>query len=71
MTERDFAYWLQGFFEISGTTEVTPAQVAIIKEHLQLVFKKETKLTNMLCTSGTSGYVPGCGSVPGYSGRSC
>lgn len=42
MTTRDFAYWLQGFFEISNTNKLTPNQVQEIKNHLQLVFKKET-----------------------------
>lgn len=41
MTSRDFCYWLQGFFEISGPTEVTQDQVQIIKRHLNLVFKHE------------------------------
>lgn len=41
MTERDFAYWLQGFVEINGDVP-TQAQWDIIKDHLQLVFKKET-----------------------------
>jgi len=41
MTSRDFAYWLQGFFEISKTTEVTTEQVQIIKNHLNMVFKHE------------------------------
>lgn len=38
MTSRDFAYWLQGFFEITGTDELTPEQVKMIKDHLNLVF---------------------------------
>lgn len=41
MNSIDFCYWLQGFFEISGTTEVTPQQVEIIQNHLNLVFKHE------------------------------
>jgi hypothetical protein len=41
MTSRDFAFWLQGFFEISGTDEVTPEQVRMVKKHLNLVFKHE------------------------------
>ena len=38
MTSKDFAYWLQGFFEIAEETEITPRQVEIIKNHLKLVF---------------------------------
>lgn len=47
MNERDFAYWLQGFFELTDTDNLTKEQVAVIKQHLNLVFKKETicKLT--------------------------
>lgn len=41
MRSRDFAYWLQGFFEISGTDNVTPDQIRNIKKHLNLVFKHE------------------------------
>lgn len=53
MTPQDFTYWLQGFFELSGATSLTPEQVKIIKEHLSLVFKKETK-TNI---SSTTDYI--------------
>jgi hypothetical protein len=35
MTSKDFAYWLQGFFELSETDELTPRQVEIIKNHLK------------------------------------
>jgi len=41
MTSRDFAYWLQGFFEISNTSSITPEQTKMIKNHLNLVFKHE------------------------------
>lgn len=43
MTPENFCYWLQGFFEISGTTELTKEQVVMIEEHLQLIFNKQTK----------------------------
>jgi len=42
MESRDFVFWLQGFFELSGATELTDKQVLIIQDHLALVFKKET-----------------------------
>ena len=42
MTERDFVYWLQGFFEMTEAKEVTPEQVQIIKDHLSLVMSKVT-----------------------------
>ncbi|MHB8407879.1 MAG: hypothetical protein ACYDHY_07335 [Acidiferrobacterales bacterium] len=43
MTSRDFCYWLQGFFEISSSSDkgVTAEQAEIIKRHLSLVFKHE------------------------------
>jgi hypothetical protein len=43
MTPRDFCYWLQGHFELQDDDKpLTKKQVGMIKEHLQLVFKKET-----------------------------
>ena len=41
MTSRDFAYWLQGFFEIADEDAITKRQADIIKKHLNLVFKHE------------------------------
>ena len=41
MTSRDFAFWLQGFFEITESTVLTEKQVTMIKTHLNLVFKHE------------------------------
>jgi hypothetical protein len=41
MTSRDFAFWLQGFFEISETTQLTVKQTEIVKKHLSLVFIHE------------------------------
>lgn len=41
MTSRDFAYWLQGFFEISDTKTISKEQTEIIKKHLAMVFKHE------------------------------
>jgi hypothetical protein len=46
MNEREFCYWLRGFFEITGDDVIptlTPNQIATIKEHLDLVFNKVTK----------------------------
>lgn len=42
MNERDFYYWLQGFFELSGAKELNQRQVQIIKEHMELVSYKKT-----------------------------
>lgn len=46
MTPENFCYWLQGFFEINGRLEepLTIEQCVMIKEHLQLAFKKETSV---------------------------
>lgn len=41
MTSRDFAFWLQGFFEITNPTEITPEQTKMIQAHLNLVFVHE------------------------------
>jgi hypothetical protein len=42
MTSKDFAYWLQGFFELSdANTPLTEKQVQTIKNHLKLVFLHE------------------------------
>ena len=42
MNADEFAYWLQGFFELSESNQLTDKQVEIIKNHLQLVFEKVT-----------------------------
>lgn len=41
MTSRDFAYWLQGYFEVSNPTQIGPQETKAIKAHLNLVFKHE------------------------------
>ncbi len=47
MQSRDFAYWLQGYFEITNATSnrapdgLTDGQVEMIKKHLALVFLHE------------------------------
>lgn len=47
MTPEQFAYWLQGFFELreaggDSTKPLTPEQAKMIQEHLQTVFVKVT-----------------------------
>lgn len=46
MIPEQFAYWLQGFFELQETEgkapEVTPEQAKMIREHLKTVFCKVT-----------------------------
>ncbi len=41
MQARDFAFWLQGFFEITNPTEINSEQTEMIKNHLNLVFFHE------------------------------
>lgn len=41
MTSRDFAYWLQGFFEITNPVTISKEQTELIKKHLNLVFYHE------------------------------
>lgn len=41
MSTEQFAFWLNGFAELT-TEPPTPEQWKCIKEHLELVFKKET-----------------------------
>lgn len=38
MTSRDFCFWLQGYFEIAGESDIDQKQVEIIKKHLNLTF---------------------------------
>ncbi len=42
MTPEQFTYWLQGFFEITENPTLSPKQIKIIKDHLELVFDKKT-----------------------------
>lgn len=41
MTSRDFCYWLQGYFEVSGATILTASQMEVVKAHLNMVFVHE------------------------------
>lgn len=41
MTSRDFVYWLQGYFEVSGVKSVGEVETQQIRNHLNLVFKHE------------------------------
>lgn len=42
MESEQFCYWLQGFFELSSSPNMSPQQVQIVKNHLALVFEKVT-----------------------------
>lgn len=41
MTAVQFAYWAQGFFELTDATTLTAKQIDLLERHLQLVFKYE------------------------------
>lgn len=41
MTSRDFAYFMQGIFEIAQLQELNQTQTELVKRHLALVFKHE------------------------------
>jgi len=41
MTSRDFAFWLQGFFEVANPSTIGAKETDMIKNHLNLVFKHE------------------------------
>lgn len=64
MKPEQFVYWLQGYFELTGSNELSEQQVEIIKDHLALVFKKETP--SYVCSDGTSApkWIPG--DTPNY-----
>lgn len=41
MKPTEFCYWLQGFFELSQSTQLSEKQVQMIKNHLAMVFYHE------------------------------
>jgi len=50
MNERDFYYWLRGFFELTDAEKLDKQQVKMIKEHMDLVAKKVTDTTSIFNT---------------------
>jgi hypothetical protein len=44
MNTENFAYWLQGFFEISKVETLTPEQIQEIKNHIELVKNEQNKV---------------------------
>jgi len=47
MSPESFTYWLNGYFEISDSNNLSPQQVQIIRDHLALVFEKVTPDRNI------------------------
>lgn len=54
MTAEQFTYWLQGFMEINDPETLTRRETQIIKDHLALVFKKETPTRTLLTEQPTT-----------------
>jgi hypothetical protein len=54
MTPEQFTYWLQGFIEVENPKTLNLRQTKIIKDHLELVFKKETPNRNSRPSRGGS-----------------
>ena len=42
MTAEQFVYWLQGFMEINDPDTISKSETRVIKNHLALVFDKQT-----------------------------
>lgn len=42
MTAEQFVYWLQGFMEVGQPRSLNDGQIQVIKDHLKLVFDKQT-----------------------------
>ncbi len=42
MTAEQFTYWLQGFMELTTMNHLSTTQFQIVKDHLDLVFEKQT-----------------------------
>ena len=42
MTPEQFTYWLKGFMELTNANTLDTTQFQKVKDHLDLVFKKET-----------------------------
>lgn len=66
MNENQFAYWLQGFAELSGDAPPSKAQWKSIREHLALVFNKVTPPVQTVTLHGV-GY-GGVGRATGSGG---
>ena len=41
MNAVDFCFWLQGYFELNGVTEINKHQAGVIQKHLTLAFEHE------------------------------
>jgi hypothetical protein len=55
MTAEQFTYWLQGFMELTTMNHLSTTQFQIVKDHLDLVFEKQTP--NRLTSTPPQPYV--------------
>ena len=53
MTSEQFTFWLQGFMEINDPETLGVRETQIIKDHLKLVFDKQTPVRKQLLTERT------------------
>ena len=51
MTAEQFTYWLQGFMEIGNPDNLSTEETQIIKDHLALVFNKQTPIPQVNITT--------------------
>jgi len=58
MTNREFCYWLQGFFELSKSNSLDTNQVVSIRNHLDLTRKVDKKLNEF--PSWLEGFLDSC-----------
>lgn len=45
MIPQNFCYWLQGYFELTNSNNITKDQLKVIKEHLDLVLNNSITST--------------------------
>ena len=50
MTAEQFVYWLQGFMEINDPGYISKSETRVIKDHLALVFDKQTMEREIITT---------------------
>jgi hypothetical protein len=58
MSPSEFCYWLQGFFELGGSTVLSREQVEMIKAHLGYVFEHKAVSSNTPETTSSTTRTP-------------
>jgi hypothetical protein len=67
MTSEQFTFWLQGFMEINDPETLGVRETQIIKDHLKLVFDKQTPARKQLLTDAPRPYISSPGTVNPYT----